>query len=59
MEEDNNPNYALWAIFGALVTIIFVLFSIKGILQDIYSDTHYTSASADYLKDIKDLLESK
>ncbi len=41
------------------MVIVFVLFSIKGILQDIYDAEQYTSASTDYLKDIKDVLESR
>lgn len=57
--DNDNPNYSwlLGIIIGLLVTIIVGLFSIRGTLEEIYSDTHYTSASTDYLKNIENILE--
>jgi len=57
LEQEDNNSFAIWAIFGA-TAIFVVLLMIHGTLKDIYSDTHYTSASIDYLLDIKNSLEN-
>ncbi|OGG03389.1 hypothetical protein A2W14_07470 [Candidatus Gottesmanbacteria bacterium RBG_16_37_8] len=51
-------NDFFWGIIlMVLVVIWFTLVEIKGVLKEIYSDTHYTSASTDYLKNIENILE--
>ncbi|MEK7186041.1 MAG: hypothetical protein AAB675_01630 [Patescibacteria group bacterium] len=58
-QEDgkNHNSFALWAIFSALMAILVALYIINGTLKEIYSDTHYSTASTDYLLDIKNALE--
>lgn len=48
---------ALYFIFGALIVVIIILLNIARTLNDIADATQYTSASADYLKDVKNTLE--
>ncbi len=57
--DNDNPNYSwlLGIMIGLLGMILFTLVGIKGTLEEIYSDTHYTSASTDYLKNIENILE--
>lgn len=55
MEEKSN--FVLWFIVGILFVIIYLLFDLKGVLKEIYSDTHYTSASVDHLENIENILE--
>ncbi|MBI3282828.1 hypothetical protein HYZ70_02020 [Candidatus Curtissbacteria bacterium] len=46
-----------WILIGVLVFIASVLTQIRNNLRDINDATHYTSASADYLKDIQGIIE--
>ena len=57
MEENGKQNYSihLGMIISLLFAIIFILNEIRGTLKEIYSDTHYTSASADYLENIQNI----
>lgn len=59
MDDDDSwqPKWGLGIIIVLLGAIVFLLADIAGTLDDIYSDTHYTSASADYLKNIENILE--
>lgn len=57
MDEKDWAKIALWAIFGVLIIIAGLLNNIAGTLKDIYDAEQYTSASADYLKNIQDILE--
>jgi hypothetical protein len=57
MEQNNKlDDLTIVVIIALLVAILFVLFDIRGTLKEIYSDTHYTSASADYLENIQNIL---
>lgn len=55
--ENKKEVFVLYLIFGALVVISGVLFSINGVLKDIREAVEYSSASTDYLFDIKTVLE--
>ncbi len=46
-----------WILIGILIFIASVLTQIRNNLRDINGSTQYTSASADYLKNIESILE--
>lgn len=53
---EGKSHYLNLAILVVLFFILLVLFNIESTLKNIYDDTHYTSASTDYLKNIEDIL---
>lgn len=63
-EVDTHDNGIPWIItvpFGIILILLIVIASfladIRSYLRDIYSDTHYTSASVDHLENIENILE--
>ena len=57
IKRDALGIFILGLIFGALVVISGILFSINGILQNIREAIEYTSISTDYLLYIKEAIE--